>query len=71
MKGVDIRENEPRETMDSGKQTEGSEGRGVGQWASLVMGIKEGTYFMEHCVLHANNESRNTTSKTNNVLYAD
>ena len=24
------------------------EGRGVGGWARLVMGIKEGTYCMEH-----------------------
>ena len=48
-----------------------SEGRGVGGWASLVMGIKEGTYCMEHWVLDANNESWNTTSKTNDVLYGD
>ena len=45
------------------------EGRGVGGWASPVMGIKEHTYCMEPWVLYANNESWNTTSKTNDVLY--
>ena len=29
--------------MDSGKQTEGFRGEGVGDWARPVMGIKEGT----------------------------
>ena len=57
--------------MDSGKQTEGFRGEGMGGWASLVMGIKEGMYCMEHWVLYANNESWNTTSKTNDVLYGD
>ena len=57
--------------MDSGKQTEASEGRGVGDWDGPVMGIKEGTYCMEHWVLYANNESRNTTSKTKEILYSD
>ena len=57
--------------MDSGKQTEGSEGRGVGEWDRLVMGIKEGTYFMTHWVLYASNESWNFTSKTRDVLYGD
>ena len=37
----------------------------------LVMGSKEGTYRMEHWVLNANNESWNTTTKTNDVLYGD
>ena len=37
-----------------------SEGRSVGRWVSPVMGIKEGTYCMEHWVLPANNESENT-----------
>jgi len=36
-----------------------------------VMGIKEGMYCMEHWVLYVNNESWNTTSKTNDVLYGD
>ena len=45
--------------------------RRVGGWASQVMGSKEGTYCMEHWVLHASNESWNTTSKTNDVLYGD
>ena len=45
------------------------EGRGVGGYASLMMGIKEGTYCVEHWVLDANNESWKITSKTNDVLY--
>ena len=45
------------------------EGRGVGGWASLLTGIKEGMYCMEHWVLY--NESWNTASKTNDVLYGD
>jgi len=32
-----------------------------------VMGMKEGTLCMEHWVLYRNNESWNTTSKTNDV----
>ena len=47
------------------------EGREVRGWASQVKGIKEGTYCMEHWVLYADNESWNTTSKTNDVLYGD
>ena len=46
-----------------------SEGRGIGDWDKPVMDIKEGTYCMKHWVLYANNESWNTTSKTNDVLY--
>jgi len=38
---------------------------------SQVTGIKEGTFCMEHWVLYANNESWNTTSKTNDVMYGD
>ena len=56
--------------MDSGKQTEGFRGELEG-WGSGVMDIKESTYCMEHWVLYANNESWNTTSKTNNVLYGN
>ena len=33
------------------------EGREVAAWVSLMLGIKEGTYCMEHWVLYANNES--------------
>ena len=33
------------------------------------MGIKEGTCCDEHWVLYTTNESLNTTSKTNDVLY--
>ena len=57
--------------MDSEKQTEGFRGEGVGGWVSPVMGIKEGTYCMEHWVLYENNGSWITTSKTNDVLYGD
>ena len=48
-----------------------SEGRRVGDWDRQVMGIKEGTYCMEHWVLYGNNASWNTTSKKNDVLYGD
>ena len=48
-----------------------SEERAVGGWASLVMGIKEDTDCSEHWLLHANNKSWNTTSKTNDVLYGN
>ena len=43
----------------------------VGGWVVLVIGIKEGMCGMEHWVLQGNNESWNTTSKTNDVLYGD
>ena len=36
------------------------EGRGVRGWVSLVEGIKEGTYCMEHWVWYIINESWNT-----------
>ena len=51
MRGVNRSGNEPWETMDSGKQTEGFRGRGVKDWDRLVMGIKESTYCMVHWVL--------------------
>ena len=57
--------------MDSGKQTEGFRGEGVGEWDRLVMGSKEGTYCMVHWVLYASNESWNFTSKTRDVLHGD
>ena len=44
------------------------EGRVVGGWVSLVVGIKEGTCGDEHWVLYATNESLNISSKTNDVL---
>ena len=47
------------------------EGNGVGDWNRPVMGIKEGTYSMVHWVLYINNESRDTKSKTNDVLHGD
>ena len=46
----------------------GERGGGMGQAGD---GIKEGTYCMEHWVLDPNNESWNTTSKTNDVLCGD
>ena len=52
-----------------GNKLRASKGRGLGDWARMVMVIKEDTYCMEHCVLHTNNESWNTTSKTKDVLY--
>ena len=54
-----------------GNKLRALEGRGVGDWASPVMGIKEGTYCMEHWVLYTNGESWNTTTKTKDVLYGD
>ena len=57
--------------MDSGKQTEGFRGEGLGDWDRQVMGIKEDTYCMERWVLNANNESWNTTSITKDKLYGD
>ena len=47
------------------------EGRWMAGWVSLVVGIKEGTYCMEHWVLYINNESWTTASKTNDVFYGD
>ena len=55
--------------MDSGKQTEGFRGEGLEDWARPVMGTKEGMYCMVHCVLYANNESWNISSKTGDVLW--
>ena len=57
--------------MDSGKQTEGFRGEGMGDQDRPVMGIKEGTYCMVHWVLYTNNESWNIASKTGGVLYGD
>ena len=57
--------------MDSGKQTEDFRGEGHGGRVRAVMDIKEGTYCKEHWVLCANDESRSTTSGTNEVLYGE
>ena len=38
--------------MDSGKHTEGFRGEWDGEVGYPVMGIKEGTYGNEHCVLY-------------------
>ena len=42
------------------------EGRAVGGWVSLVVGIMEGTYCMEHWVFCINNEFWNTEKKYEN-----
>ena len=52
----------PWETVDSEKQTEGLGGGWVGG-VSLVVGIMEGTYYMEHWVWCINNEFGNTEKK--------
>ena len=39
------------------------EGTGEGSWVSLVVGIMEGTYCMEHWVWHINNEFWYTEKK--------
>ena len=54
-----------------GNKLRALEGRGVGDWGRLAMGIKESTYCMVHWVLYTNNESWNTTSKTKDILYGD
>ena len=48
-----------------------SEGRGVGEWGSLVMGSKEGTFCMVHWVLYATNGASNFTSESGEVLFGD
>ena len=57
--------------MDYGKQTEGFRARGRRGWVTLVKGIKKGTYCMQYWVLYTNNESGNTISIANDVLYGD
>ena len=54
--GEIVGEDKPWETVDSEKQTEGFGRKGVGSWVSLVVGIMEGTYCMEHWVWCINNE---------------
>ena len=38
-------------------------------WGNWVMGIMEGTECDEHWVLYTTDESLNSTSETNDVLY--
>ena len=38
-------------------------GRGFWVWVSLLVGIMEGTYCMEHCVWYINNEFWNSVKK--------
>ena len=59
----------PERLQTLGNKLRVSEGRGVGEWDRLVMGIKEGMYCMVHWVLYASNELWNFTSKTRDVLY--
>ena len=40
----------PERLQTLGNKLRVSEGRGVGEWDRLVMGIKEGTYCMVHWV---------------------
>ena len=61
----------PERLQTLGNKLRVSEGRGVGEWDRLVMGIKEGTYCMVHWVGYASNESWNFTSRTRDVLYGD
>ena len=51
---------EPWETVDSEKQTEGFGGEGSVGFGEPGSGTKEGTYCMEHWVWCINNESWNT-----------
>ena len=53
-----------------GNELRVSEGRGLEGQGKRGMGIKEGMCGDEHWVLYTTNESLNTTSKTNDVLYA-
>ena len=48
-----------------------SEGRGVGESYTLVMGSNEDMYCMVHWVLYATNKSSNFISETRVVLYGD
>ena len=57
------RGDEPWETMDSEKQSEVLKGRGVGGWGSLVVGITEVMYCMEHWVWCIKNEFCYTEKK--------
>ena len=56
------------ETVDTGKQIGGFRRERSGVRGNRVMAIREGTCCDEHWVLYANNESLNTTSKTNDIL---
>ena len=40
-------------------------------WGNWVMGIKEGIGCHEHWVLYATDESLNSTSETNNIVYVN
>ena len=57
--------------MDYENQTEGLRGEGLGEWDRPVVGSKEGTYCIVHCVLYATNESSRFTSEARDVLYGD
>ena len=54
---------EPRETVDSEKQTEGFGGENGGAWVSLILGVTEGTYCKEYWVWCINNQCWNTEMK--------
>ena len=69
--GKSERETNHERLWTLGNKLRVSEGREEGEWVSPVMGIREGTYYMEHWASYANNESWNTRSKINDVPYAD
>ena len=56
----------PREALGNNLRVSGG---GGGRMGSPVLGIKEVMCCSVHWVLYANNESWNTISKTNDVLY--
>ena len=43
----------------------------MGGWAKWVMGIKEGTWWDEHWVLHGSEESLNSTPETIITLHVN
>ena len=63
------RETNHKRLWNLGNKLRVTEGSGLGGWGNRVIGIKEGTYCDEQWVLYATNESWNTTSRTNDVLY--
>lgn len=63
--GGNRRETNHERLWSLGNKLRPSEGRFQRAWGSQIMGIKEGIC----CDKHTTNESWNTTSKTNDILY--
>ena len=63
--------NKPQEMLNNREQTEGWWREVGGRWARWVMVIKEGTSYEEHWLLYVSDESLNSTSETNIVVYVD